>query len=196
MDVSNITKKVYSHNYHLIYPVYLVFAESHMVHTTSCINSQIDQCTSSPSEPFFYDIYSTMSTHRSDIVKRLVMAQDDGDSVVLPNACKGELIEMQDDTAIRCFSVLTRQPYTIPPESWSLLTTGEEMPAVAEHDNVTSGFLVDHVTRGFIGDNAFRVQFDADNRIESIRLLPPGSGPAQQQWEAQANKMIECPEDN
>ena len=124
---------------------------------------------------------------KTDIVQRLIAAQDDGDTVVLPNACRGELVQL-DDARLRCFSVLTRQPHTIAPESWSFVALESAMPSLPD---VSGGFLVDHVTRGLMGDNAFRLEFDDDGSLKSMRLLPPGEGPAQAHWEAQASMMLE-----
>jgi len=127
---------------------------------------------------------------RNDIAHLLMAAQDDNDTVVLPNACKGELIEL-DDLKLRCFSVLTRQPHTVPPESWSIIIT-PEMPEPDGLDDVANDrIMVDHVTRGFIGDNAMQFITGSSGELESIRLLPPGDQPAQRQWEAQAAKMLQ-----
>ena len=129
----------------------------------------------------------------STISEQLVRMQDDEDSVVLPNACPGALVQMDDDSGmVRCFSVLTRQPHTVPPENWSLVQTPELMPAISGQGGVMDDrFLADHVTCSIIGDNAMQLQFDDDGALRSIRLLPPGNGPAQQQWEAQASRMLE-----
>lgn len=126
----------------------------------------------------------------TDIVKRLVQVQDDEDTVVLPNACSGSLVQFKDDQLMRCFSVLTRQPHTVPPDAWTVMQT-DEMPKIKEHPDVVSGILVDHVTRGIIGDNAFQLKFDDMNNVVSMRLLPPKTSCAQKQWEAQASKFIE-----
>jgi hypothetical protein len=124
--------------------------------------------------------------------KHLVEVQDDEDTVVLPNACPGALIQMDDDSArIRCFSILTKQPHAVPPEQWSLVTPPEPMPAIDGQEVASDKLLVDHVTRGVIGDNAMQLKFDEDGALRSIRLLPTGSGPAQAQWEAQAKMMLE-----
>ena len=130
-----------------------------------------------------------MTSARLDIIRRLAVAQDDDDTVVLPNACHGELIKLDDGT-LRCFSVLTRQPHSIPPESWALVQT-DDMPEIDDHEHVKSGLLVDHVTRGIMADNAFRLTFDANGAVTQMRLLPPGDGPEQAQWESQAARMIE-----
>ena len=129
----------------------------------------------------------------SDTARQLIAAQDDGDSVVLPNACPGALIQMDDDSSpVRCFSVVTRQPHAIPPESWSLVQTPDPMPDISGQEAVAKHqFLADHVTCGVIGDNAMQMRFDDDGALRAIRLLPSGTGPAQQQWEAQAKKMIQ-----
>lgn len=129
----------------------------------------------------------------SDTARQIIAAQDDGDSVVLPNACPGALIQMDDDSdPVRCFSILTRQPHAVPPESWALVSTPDPMPDIAGQDSVSKNkFLADHVTRGVIGDNAMQLNFDNDGALRTIRLLPSGAGPAQQQWKAQANRMIE-----
>jgi len=134
-------------------------------------------------------IICTMASAQLDIIQRLAVVQDDDDTVVLPNACQGELIELNDGT-VRCFSVLTRQPHSIPPESWSLVHT-DDMPEIKDHADVKSGLLVDHVTRGIIADNAFQLTFDDNGAVTRMRLLPAGDGPAQAQWDAQAARMIE-----
>ena len=132
-----------------------------------------------------------MTDMTSEAARQIIAAQDDGDSVVLPNACPGELVQMDDDSLpIRCFSILTRQPHTIPPENWSLLKSPTLMPLIAGQSVVDDGFLVDHVTCAVISDNAMQLNFDDDSALRSIRLLPPDSGPAQAQWEAKAQKMI------
>ena len=130
---------------------------------------------------------------QSAMSKQLVAAQDDDDTVVLPNACPGALVQMDDDSGtLRCFSVLTRQPHTIPPESWSLVKTPELMPAISgQRDVMDDRFLADHVTCGIIGESAMQLQFDDDGALRSIRLLPPNGGSAQQHWEAQAARMLE-----
>jgi hypothetical protein len=65
------------------------------------------------------------------------------------------------------------------------------MPAIDTVDAlVLDKIMVDHVTRGFIGDNAMQFTFGKDGGLDAVRLLPPGDGPAQQQWEAQTKKMI------
>lgn len=133
------------------------------------------------------------SSTTSDTARQLIAAQDDGDSVVLPNACPGALIQMDDDSGpVRCFSIVTRQPHAIPPESWSLVQTPDPMPDIQGQGTVSKHqFLADHVTRGVMGDNAMQLRFDDDGALRTIRLLPSGTGPAQQQWEAQAKRMIE-----
>ena len=66
------------------------------------------------------------------------------------------------------------------------------MPAVEDQSLIADDrILVDHVTCGIIGDNAMQLRFDDDGALRSIRLLPPGKEPAQQQWEAQAKRMLE-----
>lgn len=66
------------------------------------------------------------------------------------------------------------------------------MPDVESmHDVVKDRLLIDHVTRGIMGDNAVQYITSEDGNVSSLRLLPPGTAPAQQQWEAQASKMIE-----
>ena len=130
----------------------------------------------------------------SSISDMIIRAQDDSDTVVLPNACPGELVAFEDsaDVLVRCFSVLTRQPHMIPPENWSLVNTPDPMPAVEDQSLIADDrILVDHVTCGIIGDNAMQLRFDDDGALRSIRLLPPGKEPAQQQWEAQAKRMLE-----
>ena len=129
-----------------------------------------------------------MSNAKLDIIHKLAAAQDDEDTVVLPNACRNQLIAL-DDGVVRCFSVITRQPHCIPPESWTMLLT-DDMPDVSEHADVQSGLLVDDVTCNIIGSNAFNLTFDENGAVTHMRLLPPDSGPAQQQWEAQAQRMI------
>lgn len=127
----------------------------------------------------------------SDIARMLVQAQDDNDTVVLPNLCRGQLVEFEDDKQIRCFSIVTKQPHTVPPDAWTIIQT-PELPKVPDiHDVECGAVLVDHVTRGIISDNAMQFITATDGNIEKIRLLPPGSGAAQQQWEAQAAKMIQ-----
>ena len=129
-----------------------------------------------------------MVSSRRDVIQKLISSQDDNDTVVLPNACQGELIQL-DDATVRCFSVLTKQPHLVPIESWSLVHT-DQMPEIQEHSNTSSGLLVDHVTRSIIGSNAFQLTFDKQGAVTHMRLLPPNKGPAQQQWEAQAAKML------
>jgi len=130
------------------------------------------------------------TTAHKDIAHRIVQSQDDDDTVVLPNACKGQIIELADNVKLRCFSVLVREPHLVPQESWSLITT-PTMPGVETIDNIASDkIMVDHVTRGIIGDNAVQFIIGKDSELEALRLLPPGTGPAQKQWEAQAVKMI------
>lgn len=121
----------------------------------------------------------------------MLAAQDDDDTVVLPNACKGDIIELNDETRIRCFSIITRQPHTVPPESWSVIQTPDMPDTDGVHGLVSNQIMVDHVTRGFIGDNAMQFMTGASGELNAIRLLPPSNGPAQQQWEAQAAKMLE-----
>ena len=131
------------------------------------------------------------SLARNDVAHRMIAAQDDDDTVVLPNACKGDVIELGDDTRLRCFSIITRQPHTVPPESWSVIQTPDMPKTDGVHGLVKNRIMVDHVTRGFIGDNAMQFTTGASGELESIRLLPPNSAPAQQQWEAQAAKMLQ-----
>jgi len=128
------------------------------------------------------------SSARQDIAHHILQSQDDDDTVVLPNACKGQVIQFSDGARVRCFSVLVREPHMVPQESWSLIA----VPAMPGPDKVVADrIMVDHVTRGFIGDNAMQFIMGKDDGLDSVRLLPPGTGPAQQQWEAQAKKMIE-----
>lgn len=133
-----------------------------------------------------------MAGEQHTISHQLVAAQDDDDTVVLPNACPGALVQMDDDSdRVRCFSVLTRQPHAVPPENWSLVKPPDTMPSVTGHTGVMNDrFLTDHVTRGLIGKNAMQLNFDADGALRSIRLLPPDEGPAQQQWEAQTKHLL------
>ena len=126
-----------------------------------------------------------------DIAKGIIMAQDDADSVILPNACLGQIVQFADDAKVRCFSVLTKQPHLVPQESWSLVKTPEMPPVEGMHDVAIDFVMVDHVTRGIMGDNAVRFAFGSSGELQAVRLLPPGDGPAEQQWEAQAAKMLE-----
>ena len=121
----------------------------------------------------------------------LLKAQDDHDTVVIPNACKGQLVELEDETQVRCFSLITRQPHTVPSESWTLLVVPNMPDIEGMHAVANDRLLVDHVTRGIIGDNAVQYITADDGNVVAIRLLPPDTTPAQQQWEAQAAKMIE-----
>jgi hypothetical protein len=131
-----------------------------------------------------------MTTAHKDIAHHLIQSQDDSDTVVLPNACKGQIIQFTDGAKVRCFSVLVREPHMVPQESWSMITV-PAMPAIDTVDGlVLDKIMVDHVTRGFIGDNAMQFTFGKDSGLDAVRLLPPGDGPAQQQWEAQTKKMI------
>ena len=132
----------------------------------------------------------TSNAHR-DIAHKIIHAQDDEDSVILPNACKGGIIAFDDDTKVRCFSILTKQPHAVPLESWSLVVTPDMPEADGMHDVATDRVMVDHVTRGFIGENAMQFIMGPSGELQAVRLLPPGEGPAQQQWEAQAAKMLE-----
>lgn len=126
-----------------------------------------------------------------DIAHLLLQAQDDSDTVVLPNACRGQIIELDGDEQVRCFSLITRQPHTVPVDSWSMLEV-PAMPKVEGMNNIVPDrLLVDHVTRGIMGNNAVQYITAEDGNVTAIRLLPPDSEPAQQQWEAQAAKMIE-----
>ena len=130
------------------------------------------------------------TTAHKDIAHQIIQSQDDDDSVVLPNACKGQIIQFDDDCKVRCFSVLVREPHLVPQESWSLVAI-PPMPCVDTIDElVVDKIMVDHVTRGFISDNAIQFIMGDDGELRALRLLPPGSGPAQAQWEAQAMKMI------
>ena len=134
-----------------------------------------------------------MKYSSSDITSLIINAQDDADTVLLPNACQGQLIELDDGLKIRCFSILTRQPHAVPPDSWSMITTPNDMSAVVDvdvsvaHDKI----MIDHVTRGIIGDSAIQVQLDEAGNIRALRLLPSATGNAQAYWEAQAQKRLE-----
>lgn len=130
------------------------------------------------------------TTAHQDIAHRIIQSQDDDDSVVLPNACKGQIIQFDDDTKVRCFSVLVREPHLVPQESWSLVAI-PTMPGIdAVEELAEDRIMVDHVTRGFISNNAIQFIMGKDGELQALRLLPPESGPAQAQWEAQAMKMI------
>ena len=126
-----------------------------------------------------------------DIVKGIIMAQDDTDTVMLPNACLGQIVQFSDDAKVRCFSVLTKQPHLVPQDSWSLVKTPEMPPVTGMHDVAIDLVMIDHVTRGIIGDNALQFSVGSGGELQAVRLLPPGEGPAEQQWEAQAAKMLE-----
>lgn len=131
------------------------------------------------------------SDSHKDIAHLLIQSQDDPDTVVLPNACKGQLVQLKDSKQVRCFSIITRQPHTVPEESWAMIKV-PDMPEIDDmRDVVCDCLLVDHVTRGVIGDNAVQYMTEKDGNLCSIRLLPPNPGPAQKHWEAQAAKMIE-----
>jgi hypothetical protein len=128
---------------------------------------------------------------RNDVARQIISAQDDGDSVVLPNACAGELIQLRDGEKVRCFSVIVREPHYVPQESWSMITI-DALPDVEEVDGVLADkLMVDHVTRGVIGNNAIQFALGEKGCIQSMRLLPPSDGPAQAQWEVQAASMIQ-----
>ena len=132
-----------------------------------------------------------MKHQRADVMARIVEAQDDGDSVMLPNACRSQLVEWTDEKRVRCFSLLTRQPHIVPPHSWSVIET-PSLPPVKEVDDVdNSHIVVDHVTRAIIGNNAVQYITGTDGTLDYIRLLSPGEGPADAHWEAQAASMIE-----
>jgi hypothetical protein len=124
----------------------------------------------------------------------LLRAQDDNDTVRLPNACPGALVQFDDADAalVRCFSAITKQPHMIAPEHLALVDSPTEMPVIDGQPAVHNcKFLVDHVTRGIIGDNALQLEVNEDGALVAMRLLPPGEGKAQEQWEAQAKRMIE-----
>ena len=131
------------------------------------------------------------SESASDITAMIVNAQDDMDTVRLPNACQGQLIALSDGVKIRCFSVLTRQPHTVPQESWSMVSTPDAMAEVKDVKVLADKIMIDHVTRGIIGDSAIQVQLDERGNIVALRLLPSDQGSAQKYWDAQARKRLE-----
>ena len=101
-------------------------------------------------------------------------------------------MQLGDGELVRCFSIMTKQPHAIPPEQWSLVKTPTLMPPIKDHTSVCDDkFLADFATRGIMAENALQMNFDDDGALRSIRLLPSGKGPAQKQWESQAQKMIE-----
>lgn len=140
------------------------------------------------------DVYKiqNMPNGCTDVAARIIKAQDDPDTVLLPNACMGQLIELKDGTQIRCFSILTRQPHLVPPESWSMISTPNAMTPVKTASGVVDDkIMIDHVTRGIIGDSAIQVQLSQHGNIDALRLLPPAAGSAQQYWSAQAKRRLE-----
>ena len=131
-----------------------------------------------------------MSANAGDVTSSIIEAQDDPDTVLLPNACKGQLIELADGPKVRCFSVLAREPHIVPQESWSMIHTPEPMPSVDDMDVENDKLMIDHVTRGIIGDSAIQVQIGTAGDIEALRLLPSRDGSAQDYWGEQASLRL------
>lgn len=132
-----------------------------------------------------------MKQFSNDIAAMIVKSQDDPDTVLLPNACKGQLIELKDKCKIRCFSILTRQPHSVPQEAWSMITTPEAMASADDTDVIDNKIMVDHVTRNIIGNSAVQVQLSECGDINALRLLPTTSGSAQNYWTEQAKLRLE-----
>lgn len=131
-----------------------------------------------------------MSADRSNIAASIVAAQDDNDTVVLPNSCTGQLVKLADDSTIRCFSIVTREPHLVPQKSWSIVTMPTTMPDVPKMDVLLDKLMIDHVTRGVIGDSALQVIATEDGNISAIRLLPPNGGSAQKYWNREAKLRL------
>jgi len=132
-----------------------------------------------------------MATESANVTSLIIAAQDDPDTIVLPNACKGQLIELDDGAKVRCFSVLTREPHIVPPDSWSMISTPESLPPVDSIDVVADKLMVDHVSRNIIGDSAIQVSVGLGGDVESLRLLPSAPGSAQDYWVAQARLRLD-----
>ena len=132
-----------------------------------------------------------MQHQSNDIATRIIQSQDDPDTVLLPNACKGQLIELKDKLKVRCFSIITRQPHMVPQESWSMIATPDDMAPVEGPRVVNNKIMVDHVTRNIIGDSAIQVQLSQCGNIDALRLLPATSGSAQKYWSEQAKLRLE-----
>jgi len=131
-----------------------------------------------------------MASTGSNVASTILAAQDDNDTVLLPNACSGQLIKLSDDTTVRCFSILAREPHLIPQSSWSMITTPTMLPGVTDMVVCLDKIMVDHVTRGVIGDSALQIIASENGDVEAIRLLPPDGGSAQKYWGAQAKLRL------
>mgnify|MGYP007107056355 CR=1 FL=1 len=132
-----------------------------------------------------------MGDESAHIASLIVAAQDDPDTVLLPNACKSQLIELDDGDKVRCFSVLVREPHVVPPQSWCMISTPESLTPVDGIEVVADKLMVDHVTRGIIGDSAMQVHVGRTGDVESIRLLPSHEGSAQDYWAEQARLRLD-----
>ena len=93
--------------------------------------------------------YYNMATHGGLVsAPKLKLAiadaqSDDPRTVTLPNACPGSIVQLDDDTAYRAFSVSMTTPNTLPPDQWNMIKLPAEMPKAESADiEVNSEFII------------------------------------------------------
>ena len=117
---------------------------------------------------------------------------DDPRTVTLPNACPGCIVQLDDETAYRAFSVSMHTPNTLPPDQWDLIKLPAEMPKAESADvEVSCEFIiVDKITCGLLDGNDLTTTFGELGRLTSIVMHPPEDcEDATEHWERRAIEM-------
>ena len=102
---------------------------------------------------------------------------DDPHTITLPNACPGSIVQLDDETAYRAFSVSMNTPNTLPPDQWNLIKLPAEMPKAESADiEVNSEFIiVDKITCGLLDGNELTTTFGDHGKLTSIVMHPPAT---------------------
>ena len=114
----------------------------------------------------------------SELKLKIQQAQcGDPKTVTLPNACKGAIVQLDDENAFRVFSVSMNSPNSLPPDQWNLVKLPADMPAAlqAQVKVNTTHILVDKITCGLLDGNELTTAFDENGKLETIVMCPPES---------------------
>tara|TARA_Y100000996_G_scaffold364265_1_gene308395 strand:+ start:90 stop:566 length:477 start_codon:yes stop_codon:yes gene_type:complete len=114
--------------------------------------------------------------------------------ITIPNMCANELIQLEDKTATRCFSVALCRPHDLPPDRWELVKLPHRMPKLsgarkglqldAEH------VMVDHITLGLFNNNRLQGVFNEKGGIIAMKMFPPdGVDDASEYWADAAQEL-------
>lgn len=120
---------------------------------------------------------------------------DDPSQITLPNACPGCIVQLQDNTACRAFSVSVHTPNTLPEDEWVMIKMPGEMPKAtnAQLEVNTEFILVDKITCGLMDGNRLTTTFNEEGKLTAIVMQPPEEeDDAAQHWANKAQEFTDA----